>query len=243
MTRSKPWSVLWVTVGLEVLTLLVNAGVTWATDHSGPGGWILGQVATVVGGVAVAFLGRFGERLTEPSGAGPARGPDPAAHRSDLRAMAVLVGVVLIGIVVAIGVRDAVGYISGNEPGSPVLAGKASGRGAGMTLTVQEIEYTEHFTRVDVMVRNAGKTSASLPLLGNVVLSAEDGTTLQADPFRSTWSTTLSPGAVQRGTLVFAGHLPRDATRASLSVATVFRQGPGSGAATVAGIELDASTV
>ena len=94
---------------------------------------------------------------------------------------------------------------------------------SGLTLTVAKVDHTRHFTRVDVTVRNnSSSTSVTLPLFQNSVISAADGTTLQADSFKSQWTETVPPGAFQRGTITFPGHLPDAATRASLSFSHVF---------------------
>ena len=89
---------------------------------------------------------------------------------------------------------------------------------AALTLTVVKVENTSHFTRVELTARNNTSTDPIvLPLFGNCVFTAADGTTLEADPFRSQWSESIAPGAFQRGTITFKDHLPDAATRASLS--------------------------
>jgi hypothetical protein len=60
------------------------------------------------------------------------------------------------------------------------------------------------------------------------VFTGSDGTTLQADPFRSHWSNTLAPGIPQRGVIVFSGHLPPEVLRAALSFTQIFSLGGGS---------------
>jgi hypothetical protein len=129
-----------------------------------------------------------------------------------------------------------VGYITGNEPGTERLIKPVSARAGGLTLTVESVEHTAHFTRVRLAARNNTRTALSLPLFGNSVFVGDDGSTLEADPFRSRWSVTMAPGSVQRGAVTFNGH-PSDAvTRASLSFAQIF--GPGGGSITVRGIRL-----
>jgi hypothetical protein len=126
------------------------------------------------------------------------------------------------GFGVAAGVRYAVGYITGNEPGTDRLVKPARASEHGLTLTVVSVTYTAHFTRVGLDADNATDTALSLPLFGNCVLNGADRTTLEADPSRSRWNPTLAPGSRQRGTIVFKAHLPDSVTRASLRFAHVF---------------------
>ena len=88
--------------------------------------------------------------------------------------------------------------------------------------------HTPDFTRVTVMASNDRPNSITLPLFQNCTPRGADGTTLQADSFRSDWSETLAPGTHdQRGIVVFPGHLPDSVRSASLSFATVFEAGFG----------------
>jgi hypothetical protein len=142
-----------------------------------------------------------------------------------------LIAVLVIGVgglAVTAGVRYAVGYITGNEPGTSRLAEPVTASAGGLTLTVESVTYTAHFTRVGVAARNDTDTTVSLPLYGYCVFTGSDGTTLQADPFRSHWSDTLPPGILQRGTIVFSGHLPPSVLQAALSFTQIFRLGGGS---------------
>ena len=135
-----------------------------------------------------------------------------------------------------VGVRYAVGYVTGNESGHDRLVQPATARTGSLALQVDKVEYTSHFTRVDLVARNASQSPVSLPLFGNCVLAGDDGTTLQADDFRSRWSTTIPPGGVHRGTVTFGGRIPDSVSRASLSFSTVFS--PGGGSITVQKIRL-----
>jgi hypothetical protein len=150
-----------------------------------------------------------------------------------------LIAVLVIGVGglgVTAGIRYAVGYLTGNEPGTSRLAEPATGSAGGLSLTVESVTYTAHFTRVGVAALNQTGTTVSLPLFGYCVLSGSDGTTLQADPFRSHWSDTLAPGILQRGVIVFGGHLPAPVLQAALSFTQIF--GPGGGSITVHHITL-----
>jgi hypothetical protein len=134
-------------------------------------------------------------------------------------------------------VRFAVGYVTGNESGPDRLVQPVTGRAQGLALTVENVWHTRHFTRVRVATRNRSDTSLSLPLFGNAVFIGEDGTSLQPDAFRSDWPDQFAPGALQRGTITFKGHIPDGVRAARLNFAHIF--GPGGGASiTVADIGL-----
>jgi hypothetical protein len=161
--------------------------------------------------------------------------PHPPPRRQERRAtplpVALLIALLVMGVGgwgVTQGVRYAVGSITGNESGSERLIQPAAASADGLTLTVESVERTTHFTRVRLAARNRTATSLSLPLFGNCVFIGGDGTTLEADPFRSRWSETLAPGGVQRGAVTFNGHVPDSVTRASLSFTQIFRLGGGS---------------
>jgi hypothetical protein len=134
------------------------------------------------------------------------------------------------------GVRYVVGYITGNEPGTERLIKPVTASAGGLTLTVESVEHTAHFTRVRLAARNNTRAALSLPLFGNCVFVGDDGSTLETDPFRSRWSETMAPGSVQRGAVIFNGHPSGSVTRASLNFAQIF--GPGGGSITVRGIRL-----
>lgn len=226
---------------LAVLGLALNAVIAFVTDWSGDFGWIAAPVVSVLGAALTAVVDdeakrRFGDGS---GGTGGGYSPYPVRHRSSPTAVVAAVLVVAVLVVAAtFGVRYAVGYVSGAETGTSVLAKGASGKAGRMTAKVTGVEHTDHFTRVTVEVRNDAATSTSLPLFGNCTLTGSDGTTLQADSFRSDWATTFAPGVTQRGTITFPGHLPAAVTSARLTFATVFTQGPGGGALAVKGIRL-----
>jgi hypothetical protein len=163
----------------------------------------------------------------------PSSYPQAATVGSRRRSVpvAILVMLLVCGVgaaTITVGVRYVVGYVTGNESGDDRLIQPATARAGNLTLLVDKIEYTSHFTRVGLVARNAGTSQVSLPLFGDCVFTGGDGTTLQADDFRSRWSTTVPPGGVQRGTVTFGGQLPDGVPRASLSFSTVFSAGGGS---------------
>lgn len=233
--------------------LLVAAGVViqFATDWTGIGTWI----AAPLTGMAASMVALLKDALTRPpetepvpppagpasAGAPGSRGA-PGPHRTTAptgivqprrRGVSVLVGVLVVVLVVGVvgvGVTYAVatvsGFVTGNQVGVDRLAnGPVAVDSSGVVTTVERVEHTADFTRVELTVRNGLGNTITLPLYGNTTLSAEDGTTLDADAFRSSWSDTIPPGQLRRGTIVFNGHLPDAGTTATLSFATVFEQG------------------
>ena len=210
-----------------LVPLAGNVVATFVTSSTGLAGWLVVPAVAVLVGIANALI-----QAAHP--------PPDVSHRRIPLAAALAVVLLMTGAGgwgVAVGVRYAAGFITGNEGGDDRLVRPAAGSGSGVSLTVQEVTDTEHFTRVGLQARNQARVSVSLPLFQNCVLTGEDGTTLQADSFRSRWTTTIPPGGLQRGTITFPGHLPGAVTLASFSFSQVF--GPlGAGAITVHGIRL-----
>ncbi|HYU85970.1 MAG TPA: FHA domain-containing protein [Kribbellaceae bacterium] len=205
---------------LEVLHLGLNSLATFVTNHaSGSMRWIVSQTAVLVIAMVMEAAGAAGEREAAPAAGG--------ARRRGTSGVAAFVVILLVlgvgGYAATQGVRYAVAYTSGKETGTDRLVRPVTTNAAGLTLTVNKVEDTRHFTRVELTVRNnTSSTSITLPLFENCVFSAADGTTLQADSFRSQWSQTIPPGALQRGTITFPGHLSATTTRASLSFSHIF---------------------
>jgi hypothetical protein len=221
-----------------------NVVASFVTEWSGGRAWLV--VPAV--GVGVAMLtalvqayGSAGRSAPEPDVRSPDRRPGdavpyrrygPAKRRGTPLPVALVVAVLVIGVggyAVTQGVRYAVGYVTGNEPGTERLLEPASASAGGLTLTVESVKHTAHFTRVRIAARNDSEVPLTLPLFKNCLLVSDsgDGTTLEAEPFKSRWSEQLAPGSLQRGTITFDGHLPDTARRASFSFITIFAFGPG----------------
>jgi hypothetical protein len=189
---------------------------------------------------SVALLVAMATALVEAS---TSEAPEPTTRRPrGTPAVAALLVVLLVvgvgGFVLSAGVRYGVGYVTGKESGPDRLKQPAPIRQRGaLSLAVEHVWQTPHFTRVALAVRNDGSQTVDLPVFGYCVLSSKNGTTLAADAFRSQWSTTVPPGSFQRGVVTFVGHLPSSATKASLSFTQVFGPG-GRGALTVRRIRL-----
>ena len=218
-----------------LVPLLGNVSASFVTDWTGGGSWLVVPVVGVVGAMLTALIQAYGS-TGEPAypAPGPPQGRGYRRERNGAPvAVVLLVAVLVLGVGgwgITAGVRYATGYVTGNESGTERLARPASATSGDLTLTVQSVEYTAHFTRVVVTARNAGTTSVSLPLFGYCKFVGSDGTTLDADAFRSDWSTMVAPG-LQRGTITFKGHLPASVLRAALKFTQIF--GPGGGAIAV----------
>jgi hypothetical protein len=219
------------------IPLAVNAIAAFLTDWTGLASWLSGSALGLLGAVVAALI----EKAPAPS-ASPRSSPRSGGRRAGGPAgrgptaagvLAVMLAVLVAGGGAALGVRFVVGWITGDETGRQVLTQPATGGTSDLSATVDGVEYTDHFTRVSLMVTNGGSSSVSLPLFGFCVLSGSDGTTLEADAFRSDWADSLPPGVPQRGVVVFPGHLPDTVLEASLSFTTVF--GPGGGGALTVG--------
>jgi hypothetical protein len=122
-------------------------------------------------------------------------------------------------------VSYAVGYFSGNEEGVQRLESQVVREVQGVTVTILGVQSTPHFTRVEIRVNNGTSNSMSLPVFHNATLTAPDGTTFDADPFRSSWQPEIPAGGVRKGTINFESQLPESSTTVSLNFVTVFLQG------------------
>jgi hypothetical protein len=226
---------------LQVIGLAGNAAITFVGDRgTGVVRWIAVPVLTVLLAMVTALVQALGQRGSAPAGTS-AETPRRQSRGRTPVAVAVLVVLILVGgagIGIAAGAQYAVAWATGKEKGPDRLAAPVS-KGGSIAVTVQHVFHTRHFTRVELVARNNTDTSLTLPLFKNCTLTARDGTTLEADSFRSQWSETLPPGVTQRGTITFDGHLAPTRTTATLSFAIVFGR-PGGGALTIPGLRIRA---
>ncbi|MBP2355561.1 putative component of type VI protein secretion system [Kribbella aluminosa] len=200
--------VLIVSGGIVVLGLVVNliAGFFAA----GPGsmlGWLVAPSIALVTGMVLALI--------------DAAAPKP--HRPGRFDVSVLIaiGVVLVGIGVGgfaltAGTEYVSGYLTGNESGADRLVKPVAKAGSGISVTVENVTYTSHFTRIEVQVGNSGKQAFTIPIDGTT-FTAADGTALHADPGKSSWPSRIDAGGSDHGTITFKGHLPDSATQAVLT--------------------------
>ena len=236
-----------VLVGAIANLVLLAAAVVieFATDWTGIGPWLaaplLGMVAALVDVGKQAATREPAPAPAQPGAGAPAPGaptaprpqgtPTGPVARPRRRVpvfVAVVVAVLLIGgggIAIAYGVATVTAFITGNQTGVERLTAEVSVDDQGVTTTVHRVEHTQDFTRVELTVVNGLGNTITLPVFNNATLASADGTTLGADPFRSSWNDTIPPGQTRRGILVFPGHLDPAGTTATLSFATVFEQG------------------
>jgi hypothetical protein len=216
-----------------IIPLIGNIAASFLTTWTGVGSWLVVPAVGVAAAMLTALIQAYGSASGEEYPRSPAgRYPPPRVRpRRTPLPLALLIAVLVIGVGglgVTTGVRYAVGYFTGNEPGTSRLAEPATASSGGLTLTVDSVTYTAHFTKAGVTALNQTGTAVTLPVFGNCIFTGSDGTTLQADPVRSHWSETLAPGILQRGEIVFSGHLPAPVLRAALSFTHIFRLGGGS---------------
>lgn len=126
-------------------------------------------------------------------------------------------------------------WITGNERGLDVLVGKESGRAGALTLTVDQILLTPHFTRIVVTVSNDGFTPVDLPGAGRWRLLTGDGTVLQGSALRSLWPDAVPAHWSIAGIVTF-DRLPEGTGGISLGLGGV--ADAGAGALTLANIRL-----
>ena len=68
----------------------------------------------------------------------------------------VLLGVGVGGFALTAGAEYVGGYLTGNESGEDRLIKPAAKAAGGLTVTVENVTYTSHFTRVEVKLTNTG---------------------------------------------------------------------------------------
>jgi hypothetical protein len=214
---------------VAVLTPVIGTGVAVAINFATavPDSvtlWLVVGGLTVVAAVLTASTAATPPRPAAPPFGSPRRPHGPPPPRSSGRGRAALIGLVVCTAVVAVvvpGARFAYGWITGNETGVQRLAEPRSATAGELTLTVDGIEVTAHFTMVTMTVRNDYASSAKLPIFGNSQLTS--GTvTVEGEPFRSRWPDTVPPGQSRTGTITFAEPLPDSATSVTVTFTTIF---------------------
>lgn len=233
---------------INVVGLIGNSLTAFLTELTPTWTWFVTPamgLAVALGGEALDYLKdkpqpppKRAKPQYRPSSLGqPARPARPlrpghpeAAPRTRSRPVIATVLVTLLllgggGWLLAAGASYAVGYFSGNEEGTQRLARQVVTEAQGVTVTVLGVQSTAHFTRVEIHVRNGTSSSMSLPLFHNAILTGPDGTTFDADAFRSSWQPEIPPGGQRKGTINFESQLPDTGGTVSLSFVTVFMQG------------------
>jgi hypothetical protein len=212
------------------IVLLANVAVSLAIDSNDLARWLIVPAVGVVAAVIAVVIAGPPPNMT-PIEQAIASAPERRALRIPRLRPVSIVGAVVIslivlgggGLAISAATRYGVAWFTGNEHGPNRLVSPVTSNVRGLSLTVKRIEQTPHFTRVTVTVRNRSADQVSMPIDGgNCRLVAGDGTTREAEGFRSEWNESLSQGAVRTGVVVFGGHLPSDATRARISFDHLF---------------------
>jgi hypothetical protein len=193
------------------LGLVINLAATFFADGAGSTlRWLVPPAIALIAAMVVALLDATSSEER------------PSAGRLDvpvfLAIAAVLVGVGIGGFALTAGVEYGAGYLTGKESGEDRLIKPVSRTGAGVTVTVENVTYTSHFTRVKVAVSNGNDQRLALPLEGQAAFTGADGNSLKADGFRSQWPDSIPAGGVEHGTITFKGHLPEGLTTATLTL-------------------------
>lgn len=221
--------------GINLVGLFGNTLTAFLTDLTPTWTWFITPVVGLAVALVTETLGHYRKGgSTEPRKGDSSEPPRPhdEPHRPPVRrrplAVTFLVTLLLLGgggWLVTAGVSYAVGYFSGNEEGVQRLESQVVREVQGVTVTILGVQSTPHFTRVEIRVNNGTSNSMSLPLFHNATLTAPDGTTFDADPFRSGWQPEIPAGGVRKGTINFESQLPESSTTVSLNFVTVFLQG------------------
>ena len=224
---------------VALIVLLINVSVSLATDSTSVLRWLAVPVLGVVASVASA-VSQARNPVVETVSAQERLLP-PVVHRFSPHAAArrlgqllgktslvwgLVLAVVVIGCAgtaAAIAGQLGMGWVTGNEHGPDRLVRATSATDAGLTVTVQRIEHTPHYTRVTLHVDNETSGPVSLSVAeSNCLLIGGDGTTRAASAFRSDWTETLDEGKSETGIVTFEGHLAGDVVRAKLSFVHVY---------------------
>ncbi len=153
---------------------------------------------------------------------GAAVGRRPRRTVSVVAALAVVIGLCGAGTAGGVfGARYLLGWATGSETGEQRLVEQVSDTAGPLRLTVNEVEVTRHYTKVDLSVANSGARSLRL-VKGFCTLTFGDGSTATANTFLGSWPEEVPPGTTVRGKLLFSANPGPAATSATLSFATVF---------------------
>ncbi|HEY9339908.1 MAG TPA: hypothetical protein VIQ79_36035, partial [Kribbella sp.] len=194
--------------GVILLGIIVNLIVTFLAD--GPDGalrWLVPPGIALVVAMVLALL----DAAT------------PTARRRGRLDVSVLVAIAVVlagvgvgGFALTAGAEYVGGYLTGNESGEDRLIKPVAKAGSGITMTVENVTYTSHFTRVEVKLTSTAKEAVKIPIDGTT-FTAADGTVLRADPGKSSWPSRIAAGGTEHGTITFKGHLPDSADAAVLT--------------------------
>ncbi|WP_238163400.1 hypothetical protein [Kribbella capetownensis] len=202
--------VLAVAGALLALGLFINLIITFLS--SGPGGplrWLVPPVIALITAMVVALMDALSPQE---------RAPGRLNVSVVVAIVVVLLGVGVGGFALTAAAQYAAGYVTGKESGEARLVKPVGKAFEGLTVTVENVTYTSHFTRVQLAVKNAGDQSVALPLDSNVALTGPEGNAIRADDSRSQWPGKFPSGGTEHGTITFTGHLPDNLTTATVTL-------------------------
>ncbi|NGY64327.1 hypothetical protein G7043_35975 [Lentzea sp. NEAU-D13] len=179
--------------------------------------WVAVGVLTLVLSVLAAMSA--GQAPPPPGTRQRTRGPS--------KGRAALIGFAVCLVIVAVlvpGARYAYGWVTGNETGVDRLAEPRSVTAGRLTMSVDRVEVTSHFTKVTMTVTNGYEMTVNLPVFGYSQLTS--GTlTAEGEPFRSKWNTDIPPDQSRTGTIAFSEPLEPAATSVTVTFTHVFGAG------------------
>ncbi|MFB9356685.1 hypothetical protein [Actinoplanes nipponensis] len=186
--------------------------------------WLIVAVLVIASAaIAAATAAPQPDRTPPPLPAGYYRphAPPPRPRSSGSGRAVIAVVVVTVLIVSIFAVRFAFGLITGRETGVDRLVEPVSATNHALTLTVDRVEVTAHFTRVSMSASNGGGDALTLPIYSNCQMTV-DRTTTSASTIASQWPQNVPPESTISGVVVFRFVIPGDATKASLAFSTIF---------------------
>jgi len=202
--------VLAVAGALLALGLLINLIITFLS--SGPGGplrWLVPPVIALITAMVVALMDALSPQE---------RSPGRLNVSVIVAIVVVLLGVGVGGFALTAAAQYGAGYLTGKESGEARLVKPVGKAFEDLTVTVENVTYTSHFTRVQLAVKNAGDQSVALPLDSNVALTGPEGNAIRAVDSRSQWPGKFPSGGTKHGTITFKGHLPDNLTTATVTL-------------------------
>jgi hypothetical protein len=172
------------------------------------------------------------------------RRPPPRRTRSAGWLLLIVAAVVVLGGGAAYGISYAVSYASGKETvRAERLVAPVTGKAAGVTVKVEKVDTTDHYTKVKITATNQNRNSVTLPLFGNCQLIDGAGASLKPGyPFGGLDPITVPPnGTPITETITFSDKPTPAATTATLSFDTVFGTLSAERSLQVTGIKLKAT--
>ena len=149
--------------------------------------------------------------------------PSPPPRRSGVGVLVAVLAILVLGGGAAYGISYGISYATGNETiEADRLVAPATGKAANVTVTVERVAETAHYTKVTIVATNQNRASVTLPLFGNCQLIDGSGATLQpGTPFGGLDPISVPPnGTPVRTVITFRGKPSGSAM--TLSFDTVF---------------------